>query len=406
MSTLQNSEIISYVLETLIRVIGRRSSENFALVTIDTVIKQLQSKYNLLQYIEIKSALYSEGIEAISINPNIDKVETRGLVNAIAEMLDVMTNALGKGAGYYFIKEIKDDLEPEIESIFKEYGIDLTFKHFEYLTTIKETEKARMLRAENSESVKPVLKALLQLLNRQAPEADAIKKVITTIKKLEGDYRFLKYIKISDTPTTDGFYTIKTKPALDEVLSSKMGEALQKIIEDAGRSVDTLTRRSFVEDYKIALGAGNRSKIKEMGVDLENIEKRLRQQGHELLCKKTLEVIIDLMSTKTSKSFAVASIDTVIEKLQKKHKVLRYIAIDKTLYDNGIDAITIMPDINTVESHELGKAIEEILERIREHLEDKTSQFMEEFKNKMGQENLSEIEKLGVNLHILELRFV
>lgn len=406
MSTLQNSEIISYVLETLIRVIGRRSSENFALVTIDTVMKQLQSKYNSLQYIEIKSALYSEGIEAISINPNINKVETRDLVNAIAELLDVMTNALGKGAGYYFIKEIKDDLEPEIQSIFKEHGVDLTFKHFEYLTTIKETEKARMLKTKNSESVKPVLKALLQLLNRQVPEADAIKKIITAIKKLEGDYKFLKYIEISDTPTLDGYYTIKTNPALDEVLSPKMGEALQKLIEDVGRSIDARTRRSFIEDYKIALGDGNRSKIKEMGVNLEHIEKRLRQQGHELLCKKTLEVIIDLMSTKTSKSFAVASIDTVLEKLQNKHKVLRYITIDKTLYDNGIDAITIMPEINTVESHELGKTIEEILEKIREYLEDKTPLFMEEFKNKMGQEYLSEIEKLGVNLHILELRFV
>jgi hypothetical protein len=406
MSTLQNSEIISYVLETLIRIIGRRSSENFALITIDTIMKQLQSKYNSLKYIEIKNTLYSEGIEAIGINPNINKVETRDLVNAIAELLDVMTNALGKGARYHFIKEIKDDLEPEIQSIFKEYGLDLTFKHFEYLTTIKETEKSRMPRAKNSESVKPVLKALLQLLNRHVPEADAIKKVITTIKKFEGDYKFLKYIEISDTPTMNGFYTIKTKLALDEVLSSKMGEALQKIIEDVGRSIDARTRRSFIEDYKIALGAGNRSKIKEISVDLEHIEKRLRQQGHELLCKKTLEVIIELMSTKTSKSFAVASFDTVLEKLQNKHKVLKYITIDKTLYDNGIDAITIMPEINTVESHELGKAIEEILERIREHLEDKNQPFIEEFENKMGREYLSEIEKLGVNLHILELRFV
>jgi len=406
MSDLQNSEIISYVLETLIRVIGRRSSENFALVTIDTVMKQLEAKYDSVRCIEIKSALYSEGIEAISINPNINEVKTQDLVDAITEMLDIITTALGKGTGYYFIKEIKDDLEPEILAIFKEYGVDLNFKHFEYLTTIRETERAEMLRGKNSESIKPVLKALLQLLNRQFPEADAIREVITTIKKLGREYVFLKYIEISSTPTPDGFYTIKTNPALDEVLSSKIGEAIQTLIGDIGRSTDLRTRRSFIEDFKIALGSVNRSKIREMGVNLEHIDKKLRQQRHAVICKKILETLIDLMGAKTSKGFAVASIDTIIEKLQDKYEALQYIIVDKSLYDSGINAITIMPEINTVESYKFGKAIEEILKKIQEHLEDKTSSFIEEFENKMGHEYFLEIEKLGVNLHILELRFV
>ena len=81
------------------------------------------------------------------------------------------------------------------------------------------------------------------------------------------------------------------------------------------------------------------------------------------------------------------------------------IKIDKSQYTEGADAISIMPEVNSVESYKLGKAIREIIKMTHKHLGDKSYNFIEEFKNKLGDKYLSEIEKIGVNLHFLELKF-
>ena len=62
-----------------------------------------------------------------------------------------------------------------------------------------------------------------------------------------------------------------------------------------------------------------------------------------------------------------------------------------------------MTEINSVESYKLGTAFREIIKVIHDILGDET--FIPEFKKKMGDKNLLEIEKMGVNLHFLELRF-
>ncbi|MCK5260860.1 MAG: hypothetical protein KAJ44_01615 [Thermoplasmatales archaeon] len=81
MSQLKNSEIIKHVLQILINKIGRRTSENFALVIIDTVIKELESKYDFLKYAKIENMLYSEGINA-NMGKTIQKLIFHGIFNA------------------------------------------------------------------------------------------------------------------------------------------------------------------------------------------------------------------------------------------------------------------------------------------------------------------------------------
>ncbi len=405
MTTLQNADIIGYTLETIIRVIGRRSSENFALVTIDTVLKKLASKHEPVRYIEIKSALYSEGFDAVAIHEKINTVDTKNLIDAIAELLDFITDALGKGVGYFFIKEIRDDLEPEVLSIFKEYGVDLTVKHAEHLNVIKETELAKIQRMKNSERIGPLIKALVQLMNRHLPESEAVRKINTSIGELTHHYPFLSHVTIGNEPTDDGFYIIDIGSALDKVLPSKLGEAMHELVKKVGREIESKMQHSFVEDITVILGDENRLRVKELGVNFDRIEKALRQQNHDILLRKTLDGLLQIIGGKTSTSFAVASLEHLLEKLQEKHAALRTILIDKAKYGQGIDAVTISPEINTIESYELAKAIEAIIKGTQEHIEDKTLPFMEEFKQKLGKDTLVDLEKLGVNFHLLALRF-
>jgi len=404
MSQLQNVDIISYALETIIRVIGRRSSENFALVTIDEVLKNLAPNYDALRYIEIKSALYSEGTDAIVIHEEINTVDTKELINATAELLDFIADNLGEGAGYFFIKEIRDDLELDVLSIFKEYGIDLTTKHVEHLKTIKEREQAKTLRRKNSERMEPLLKALLQLMNRHLPEVDAIKKINELLKELTQHYPFLSEVAISNEPAEYGFCIIDIGSGVEDVSPSKLGEAMQDLVGKVGGAINRKMQYSFVEDIKSILGNENYQYAKELGMNFDRIEKTLLRQHHDILLRKIMNALLQVMEEKTSISFAVASIDHILGTLQDRHAALRYLAVDKSRYGEGIDAITILPEIKTIGSHDLAKAIEAIIKSTQDHIDDKTVPFIEEFKQKLGKDTLSELEKLGVNFHLLALR--
>lgn len=404
MTTLQNTDIVSYTLETIIRVIGRRSSENFALVTIDSVLKKLAPKYNALRCIEIKSDLYSKGVDAVVIHDKINMVDTKELISAIAELLDVIVDAFGEGAGYFFIREIKDNLKLDVLSIFKEYGTDLTIKHAEHLRTVKEMEWAKTQRMKNSERIIPLLKALLQLVNRHLPEADAINQVNQSVKELTEHYPFLSEIIISNGASDCCFYTIDIGSALDAISAQKIGEAMHELVTKVGRKIDSKTQQSFVEDIILILGHENHLRVKELGVDFDRIEKIVRQQQHDIMLGKTLEALLQIMAEKTSTRFAVASLEHLIQTLREKHDALHSIVVDKTKYEKGMSSITILPEINAIESYELAKAIEAIIKSAHDHIEDRTLPFIEEFKERLGKTMLLDLEELGVNFHLLTLQ--
>jgi hypothetical protein len=387
-------------------VVGRRTSENFAVITLDIIVKQLEPKYNFLRFIEIDTFRYSDGKDAISINPEINGIRPSDLGKALNEILDRGTESLDKKTDHYVIREIKDTLGSMYELINKKLGLNLYVAQSEYLVDADARIIPRIVQIKNSEVVEPVLGVLINLLNREFSEADVMKTMITFIKKLEGEYEFLKYIEISDSPDSDGIFVVRARPEIDDVFSTTLHEAMQKLIEEIGKSTPLKTQLSFIKDFKMALAPADLEKIKEMNINLDQIDEILHRRENELLFKKALEAIVDIVSRKTSKSFAVALLDTIIEKLRDKHKVLRYVTINKSRYDDGIDSISILPEVNSVTSYELGKGLKEILKKTRENLGNKHTSFIEDFKKQLGDECLTELEKIGVNLYMIELKFV
>ena len=402
MPNLKNSDIIEHMLQVLISKIGRRTSEGFAVVTIDAILKELESKYSFLKYIKIKNMLYYDGIDAVSVMSDINSVESTKFYRAIEDIIKMTVRNLDRNAGFFFINEFQEAIDDNVDLVLKENNIDLgLMKRHNIMDEI--------LNIENSEVVKHVIMALTRSLNRTVPEAQSIKTVIALVKKLEGKYDFLKYIEMTNTPDLDALYSIRVLPSINPYINNVsptyMGEALQKLIEEVGKSIEYETDQSFIEDFKNELEDEYLLKIKEVGVKLDLIRNLLLRPGHELLVKKTLEALIDIVGKRTSEGFAVVTIDTVIEKLEKRHDVLKFIKIDKSRYMDGFDAISIMPDINSVESYKLGKAIQDIIKVTQENLKDKARSVIEDFKNKLGDIYLSKIEEMGINLFLLEMRF-
>ena len=142
-----------------------------------------------------------------------------------------------------------------------------------------------------------------------------------------------------------------------------------------------------------------------LGIDLENIKVFLLKQLHELLIKKIIDGLIDITSKKTSKNFAIIELNNSIEKLSEKYDFLKYIKIDKSRYAEGKDVVSVSSEINNIESYKLGKALQDIIKIVGEKFGLKTVSYIDNFKKYVGDECLHLIERIGVNLHLLELKY-
>jgi hypothetical protein len=399
MSNLKNSQVIRHVLQTLVSKIGRRTSEGFATVILDTVLNELRSRYDFLRYVEIKNTFYSEGIDAVSVSSEIDLVDTAKFYNAVGDIIEMTIKCVKEKADFFFIKEVQEALNDIYNLNLKEQNIDLNRMQFQFIV-----DKKQEVKMKNSEMVEIVISALNNIINQKFPGAQKTKTMINSIRKLGKKYDFLKHVEISDEPTSGGFYLIQALSGINNAHPIDVVEAIQKIICDIGESLDWKDGESFIETLKREIGEKHLV-LEGMGVNLEHIKFALMRQGHELLVKKTLEALIDTVSKNTSEGFAVVAIDAAIGKLEEKHNILRYIKIDKSRYAEGANAISIMPDINNVESYKLGKAIREVIRMVGKELGSKTTLYIEDFKKHIGTKYLHEIEKIGVNLHFLELKF-
>ena len=63
-----------------------------------------------------------------------------------------------------------------------------------------------------------------------------------------------------------------------------------------------------------------------------------------------------------------------------------------------------MTEINSVDSELLGRAIRNILGQAQTDLKKITYTFIKDFEKSIDKEYLSELGKIGVNMHLLELR--
>lgn len=399
MSNLKNSQVIKHVLRTLVSKIGRRTSEGFAMVILDNVLSELMSRYDFLRYVKIKDTFYSEGIDAVSVSSEIDLVDTAKFYNAVRDIMEMTVKYVKEKANFFFIKEVQEALNDIYNLNLKEQNIDLNRMQFQFIV-----DKKQEVKMKNSEMVEIVISALNNIINQKFPGAQKTKTLINSIRKLGKKYDFLKHVEISDEPTSEGFYLIQALPGINNAHTVDVAEAIQKVIYDIGESLDWKDGESFIETLKREIGEKHLA-LEGMGVSLEHIKFVLMRQGHELLVKKTLEALIDTVSKNTSEGFAVVAIDTAIGKLEEKHNILRYIKIDKSRYAEGANAISIMPDINNVESYKLGKAIREVIRMVGKELGSKTTLYIEDFKKHIGTKYLHEIERIGVNLHFLELKF-
>ncbi|KYK21107.1 hypothetical protein AYK25_03780 [Thermoplasmatales archaeon SM1-50] len=128
----EKSEIMKSVLRTLISISSRKTDLPYTVMTIEDLMKHLETQYKFLKHVRINNNFYKEDTgDFITVMSEINTVPPIQLGRAIYSIIDSMNRSLGDNAGHFFIKEIRNKLSDDHLNIIKEMGVDLGLMQLE-----------------------------------------------------------------------------------------------------------------------------------------------------------------------------------------------------------------------------------------------------------------------------------
>jgi len=397
MQRIENEYLIGRMFRSVIDVVSRRTSGGYAAVIIGNVIKELEKNYDFLKYVEIKSTQYAEAVDVIDIKADLGYVNINEIRRAIRDFIQTVTTVMGKQAGYFLIREIKEGLPYDYEQTIKELGIDLEMMQLQYLA---ERRKTYRLDIENVDIIRYVLKALFDILDRDVGRNFAVSTMTGLVERCRTTHEILEYVKINDIRTIQGVDVISVMSTVNAVDQEDIGEPIQIMIQEVNKVLKEKGGYAFVDKLKKQLTIEYVYILEELGVDLHGTSVR-----QDLILKHVLMALIGVLHKATSQSYAVLTIDSVLKKLDERYDYMKYVKIDSTRYSDGINAVSVPSDVNEVSPIELARAIQKMVERVTFYLgEEAGEDFVNRFKERLGKAYLSKIEQMGVNLHIVQLR--
>ncbi len=397
MAELKNTEILGRIIKSTIGVIGRRTSEAYANVVVENSLKKISSKYSFLENVKIEKDRFKEVINVIEINDKIDDLDIKLVGTAIRDFMITIANTMGKDAGFYFIKEIKEDLPYSYENKIKDLGVDLDYIQSEFITEVKSTFKFSI---DNSDLLKYMFSLIYEILEQELGRKKAYSLLNEFVGLFSTKYELLSYIKINDVVSIQNVDIVSVDKNVNNINSDKIGSVLQKIIQEINKELNGYNIVTFVNKIDSKLSADYRFKLKEIGVNFDVIKLK-----KTLLVKNVLKVLIEILTESSTESYAVLIINNILEKKKERFLFLKYIKIDSVKISEGADSIVVSDEIDSVSPSELGRFLQRVMEKVSTSLGDDAGKyFIDKFKDRIGKPYLLRMEEIGVNLHMIELR--
>jgi len=394
---MDNIEILGRIIRSTIGVIGRRTSESYATLIVRTLLKNLETKYSFLEHIDIKNEKFKETVDVVNIKIDINDADPKKMGQMINEFIRKITISMGKSAGYFFIKEIKEDLPPNYEYILREIDVDFDFLQMEYITERKSSFKFGI---QNTDILKNVFKALYNIMDYEYGRRNSISKLREIIKQYSTEYNVLNHVRINDTSAIQGVDPVSVDVMVNETDEEEIGKAIQKIFQEINKMFGERGGIRFIEKIKNNLNFDYMFKLEEIGVNLNVL-----QLGYERVVKMVIKALIDVLSEASSQSYAILCVENVIEKTKENYPFLSNIKIDKIRYNESENAISITENIDNIRPTEMGRSIQSLIDKLIKSLGDAAgADFVNRFRERLGNAYLIRIEEMGVNLHMIELK--
>ncbi len=391
------ADVTRQFIETIIDIIGRKTSQEYAVITIQNLVKRVQLKYPFFQGVEIKNSrsLELEGI--VSVKSSLNDIPPKEVGNALKDLVSRIMTSLGKTAGFFFIRETREKIGIEYDRILlKDMDIDLTLMQS---TIIIENKSMNVLEIQKNDVFRRFLKVLNEVVEKQTSKSFALSNLQKNIIKLQPQHPFLGSILINDVRYTLGSEEIVVPESLNNVESEELGRAMTSILFETDKALIDLGRNSVADDLKTHLTFEYLSRLKEMGVNITS-----QGIGYTAVFTQIIKTMIDIIGKISSEDYAILVLNTFLRKIESKYDFLKTIYVEPATKTGEIYQIKIGGNIDGITETDARRAIQQLLETISHSLGEKiNNEFIQNFKNSLDKKYLMKLEDIGVNFHMIEL---
>jgi len=394
---LDTADVTQQFIETIIEIIGRKTSVEYAAIIIRNLLKKIQPTYPFLRDIEIKNTRSLEMEGTVSVKDELNAIPPKDVGRALKDLVTKIMNSLGKTAGYFFIRETREKIGIEYDTILlKTMDVDLTLMQS---TIIVENKSINVLEIQKSDIMRRFLKVLMETVEKQTSKSFAISFLQQHLDILQHQYPFLTSILVNDIRYTLGPEEIVVQPAVNSIEPLDLGRAMTSILQETEKTLSDLGRNSIANDMKTHLTIEYLTKLKEMGVTITP-----QGIGYSAVFSHVIKTIIDILGKTSSENYAIFVVNSFLRKIDTKYDFLKPISVKPAANEGELYHIIIGDNIHTISETDARRAIQQLLGSIIESLGEKIrDEFIEQFKNSLDKKYLSRIEEMGVNFYMIEL---
>lgn len=394
---LDTADVTRQFIETMIDIIGRKTSQEYAVIAIQNLLKKVQLKYPFLREVDIKNSrsLELEGI--VTVNNALNDIPPKQVGVALKELVTRIMMALGKTAGFFFIRETREKIGIEYDKILlKQMDVDLTLMQS---TVIIENKTINVLEIQKSDVIRRFLKVLIEVVEKQTSKSFALSNLQQNVNKLQPQHPFLSSILIADVRYTLGSEEILVKENLNDLENEDLGRAMTAILIETDKALIELGRNSIADDLKTHLTFEYLSKLKEMGVNITS-----QGIGYSAVFTHIIKTMIDIIGKSSSEDYAIFVLNTFLRKIESKYEFFKFIYVEPATKIDEMYHIKITGNIDGISETDARRAIQQLLETISQTLgENINNEFIQNFKNSIDKKYLMKLEDIGVNFHMIEL---
>ena len=443
MGNINKSDALCKIVQSFVSTLEKKTSWDFSIKSVDFFLSSFKNKYIFIEYISIDSRTSDKLLIKIEDTIEIQNSSINHLSIFLEDFCVEIFKSILQNESYYTLdlNEIANIVTEEVGFLFDEFGFKIRWRTVIQgaFSSVKGggsggTSDIKLKEIlTKSDILNPLINTMIDLvyeglLEKGKNRESAIKVITNSMRELEKEHEIFKLMLIDEYSVdktkydirtewkvenyqlsdNDESYTVDVVSKIDLIDNDIYAQSLKDFIVKVGTHINVQDRPYFIPRLINLLDKNIKNKFLELNIDTEELEKIFRKIGYNEVVEKILEVLIELIGSKTSINFAVTAVYTIIEQLKNRDEsVLRHITVDTALYENGIEAFIINPDINNEAPSDIARTLTHILKMIqdnRDNHQDKVN-FIQDFKRELGERYILEMENLGVNVNIISLRY-
>ncbi|MBS3778173.1 MAG: hypothetical protein KGY50_02630 [Candidatus Thermoplasmatota archaeon] len=388
---------VKAILNVLRRKIARRTSESEAASMLSRFIKELTPKYKFLKYISINQAVYSE-TETIWVAPELNQINQKEIFSALHELVKLSVREMKEKADFFFIREFQDAFD-DLESVHTTVTDDIPLDEMQHEYLINRTHT---LSFEKNQLLINLIHALLSIANKYLSEKESVQLVEASLLELLPKFPFFHSVDIVKNVESKGYYTVEITGNIQKIPTYQFADSLYQLIVNIGSKLNIENAEDFRSNLKRKLGQRNTDLLHKLSVPIDNLYVSTSSVLKKDLMTGLIDALVDIVGNRTSQLFAVAVMIKMTNVVKENNPLFETINLTK---EGDSYSLSFEKNIERVVDEEFRKAIKALIEAVGKHLGNKKGSFINELKEKLGKEYVSSIENMGLNFHILEMRF-